>query len=82
MVTAAKFILKEGTTFDVYFIDGKVKRYDILSLANSCPQYNALRDRKLFNKAYMLAGACIVWNDDLDCDLQWVYDEGKDVSKE
>ena len=82
MVAAVKFLLKEGTTIDVYFLDGKVKRYDVLSLTKLLPQYNALKDRKLFNQAYILAGGTIVWNDDLDIDLQWVYDEGIDVSNE
>ena len=48
MKKAIKLILKENTIFDLYFVDGKVIRYDILSLADKFPQLNDLKDRKLW----------------------------------
>jgi DNA-binding XRE family transcriptional regulator len=82
MVKAIKLILKEDTTFDLFFYDGTVKRYDILSLSDKFPQLNELKDRKLFLKGHLLGWGGVVWNDDLDVSSETVYDEGKDVTNE
>lgn len=82
MVKAIKLILKEDTTFDLFFYDGTVKRYDILSLSDKFPQLNDLKDRKLFLKGHLLGWGGIVWNDDLDVSSETVYVEGKDVTNE
>ena len=82
MVKAIKLILKENTIFDLFFYDGTVKRYDILSLSDKFPQLNDLNDRKLFLKGHLLGWGGIVWNDDLDVSSETVYDEGKDVTNE
>ena len=82
MVKAIKLILKENTTFDLFFYDGTVKRYDILSLSDKFPQLNELKDRKLFLKGHLLGWGGIVWNDDLDVSSETVYVEGKDVTNE
>ena len=82
MLKSIKLILKEGTTFDLYFIDGVVKRYDILSLADRFPQLNALKNRNLFLKGKLLGWSGIYWNDELDIECDTVYEEGEDVSSE
>ena len=82
MCKSIKLILKEGTTFDLYFLDGTIKRYDILSLANKFPQLNALKDRELFLKGKLLGWSGVYWNEDLDIECDTVYEEGIDVSKE
>ena len=82
MKKAIKLVLKEGTTFDLYFYDGIVKRYDILSLADKFPQLNELRDRSLFLQGKLLGWGGVIWNDELDVSSETVFDEGKDVSKE
>ena len=82
MKEAIKLVLKEGTTFDLYFLDGVVKRYNILSLAKKFPQLNALKDRKLFEQGKLLGWGGVVWNDELDVSSETVYKYGKDVSKE
>ena len=82
MNKSIKLVLKEGTTFDLYFLDGVVKRYDILSLADKLPQLNALKDRELFLKGKLLSWSGVYWNDDLDIECDTVYEEGIDVSKE
>ena len=82
MVKAIKLVLKEGTTFDLYFLDGVVKRYDILSLAVKFPQLYALRDRELFLKGHLLGWGGVVWNEELDISSETVYEEGMDVSTE
>ena len=82
MKIAIKLVIKEGTTFDLYFLDGVVKRYDILSLADKFPQLNALKDRELFLKAKLLGWGAIVWNDELDISSETVFEEGEDVSEQ
>ena len=82
MITAIKLVLKEGTTFDVYYLDGIVKRYDILSLAKKFPQLNALKDRELFLKGRLLGWSVIQWNDELDVSTEDPYYDGIDVTNE
>ena len=82
MVKAIKLILKENTIFDLFFYDGTVKRYDILSLSDKFPQLNELKDRELFLKGHLLGWGGVVWNDDLDVSSETVYDDGKDVTNE
>ena len=82
MNKAIKLVLKEGTTFDLYFNDCSVKRYDILMLADKFPQLYALEDRNLFLKGHLLGWSGVVWNDELDIDCDTVYDEGIDVTEE
>ena len=82
MLKSIKLVLKEGTTFDLYFIDGIVKRYDILSLADKFPQLKALKDRELFLKGKLFGWSGVYWNDELDIECDTVYEEGVDVSKE
>ena len=82
MIEAIKLILKENTLFDLFFIDGSVKRYDILSLANKFPQLNALKDRKLFLKGHLMGFSGVVWNDELDISAETVYEDGIDVTNE
>ena len=82
MLKAIKLVLKENTTFDVYFNDGKVKRYDILKLADKFQQLNALQDRELFLKGRLIGWSGVVWNDELDIECDTVYEEGIDVTEE
>jgi DNA-binding XRE family transcriptional regulator len=82
MKEAIKLVLKEGTTFDLYFLDGVVKRYNILSLAKKFPQLTALKDRKLFEQGKLLGWGGVIWNDELDVSSETVYKYGKNVTKE
>ena len=82
MLKSIKLVLKENTTFDLYFKDGVVKRYDILSLADKYPQLNALKDRNLFLQGHLMGWSGVVWNDDLDIEVSTVYEEGFDVTNE
>ena len=82
MKKAIKLVLKENTTFDLYFLNGIVKRYNILSLADKFPQLNALKDRKLFLKGKLIGWGGVIWNEELDISSQTVYEEGIDVSNE
>ena len=82
MKKAIKLILKEKTTFDLYFLDGAVKRYDILSLADKFPQLNALKDRDLFLKGSLIGWSGVQWNDDSDISSETVYECGINVTNE
>ena len=82
MKKGIKLVLKEGTTFDLYFLDGLVKRYDIISLADKFPQLNALKDRTLFSQGKLLGWGGVIWNDELDVSSETVYEDGVDVSSE
>ena len=82
MVVAIKLVLKEDTIFDVYYLDGVVKRYDILTLAKKYPQLNALKERELFLKGRLLGWSTVIWNDDLDIDVETPYYDGVDVTNE
>ena len=77
-----KLVLKEGTTFDVYFKDGKVKRYDILWLAKKFPQLEALKDRELFLQGHLCGWSGVEWSDELDIGTETVYEDGVDVTLE
>ena len=82
MYKAIKLFLKQNTLFDVCYLDGVVKRYDILALSDKFPQLNKLKDRSLFEKGKLLGCSGICWNDDLDIDVDTVYEEGADVTCE
>ena len=82
MKRAIKLVLKEGTTFDIYFLDGVVKRYDILSLSDKYPQLNALMDRELFLKGHLLGWGGVIWSDELDISSETVFEDGIDVTNE
>ena len=79
---AIKLYIKEGTTLDLAFLEGCVKRYDALSLSDKFPQLLALKDRKLFTKGKLMGFGGVVWNDDLDIDAETIYEEGEDVTDE
>ena len=82
MEKGIKLVLKEGTTFDLYFLSGIVKRYDILSLADKFPQLLALKDRGLFEQGKLLGWGGVIWNDELDVSSETVFEEGVDVTSE
>lgn len=82
MKKGIKLVLKEGTTFDLYFLDGIVKRYDIIALADKFPQLNALKDRTLFTQGKLLGWGGVIWNYELDVSSETVYEDGIDVSRE
>lgn len=82
MIKSIKLVIKENTTIDLYFLDGSVKRYDVLSLSDKFPQLNELKDRDLFIKGKLFGWSGVIWNDQLDISSETVYLEGLDVSNE
>lgn len=79
---ATKLEFKEGTALEMTFQDGKVKRYDMSALFEKYPQLMALKDRTLFTSGKMLGQYGIVWNDELDIEVETVYADGKTVREE
>lgn len=79
---AIKLEYKEGTTLELTFQDGKVKRYDMSALFDKYPQLTALKDRALFTSGQLLGPYGIVWNDDLDIEAETIYEDGITVREE
>lgn len=65
------------TEVEVTFIDGKVMCYDISELFKEIPPLEALRNKALFASGYLSQGGYgIIWNDDLDLDIETIYYNG------
>ncbi len=79
---AIKLEYREGTTLELTFQDGKVKRYDMSVLFSKYPQLEALKDRMLFTSGKLLGPYGIVWNDDLDIEAETIYEDGETVREE
>ena len=70
-----KFI--EDTEVEVTFRDGKVMRYDVSVLFDSIPSLRSLKSRELFTSGNLSPGGYgIIWNDDLDLDIETIYHDG------
>ena len=69
----------EGTSLELTFQDGKVKRYDMSSLFSKYPQLRALDNRELFLSGKLMGAYGIIWNDDLDIETETIYEEGVTV---
>ena len=72
----------ENTAFEVAFDDGKVVRYDMACLFEKYSQLKALEDRELFLSGKLMGAYGIIWNDDLDIDMETVYEDGVFVRNE
>ena len=79
---AIKLEYQEGTTLELTFQDGKVKRYDMSVLFGKYPQLEALKDRALFISGKLLGPYGISWNDDLDIEAETIYEDGEIVREE
>ena len=79
---ATDLTLKDGTTLEVTFQNGDVKRFDMSSLFEKYPQLRALENRDLFLSGHLMGMYGIVWNNELDVEVETIYEEGKLVRKE
>ena len=79
---AVELSFGEGTSLEVRFQDGKIKRYDMASLFNKYPQLGALEDRDLFLSGRLMGAYGIVWNDDLDIEAETIYEDGETIRTE
>lgn len=71
----------KGTALKVNFQDGSVKQYDLSVLFDKYPQLKALENRQLFLSGKLEGSYGIRWTEDLDLEVETVYQEGKTVRK-
>lgn len=79
---ATKLNFKKGTKLEVKFQTGETKEFDMSLLFKKYPQLKALKNRKLFLKGKLMGAYGIIWNEDLDIDVETVYEEGKIIKVE
>lgn len=78
---ACNLEFKEGTTLEVTFQNGEVKAYDMAALFSKYPQLEALNDRTLFLSGRLMGTYGICWNENLDVEVETIYEDGKTVGK-
>lgn len=78
---AVELMFREGTTLDVAFQSGEVKRFDMSSLFVKYPSMGALSDRDLFLSGKLMGQFGIIWTDEIDIDIETIYENGLTVSK-
>ena len=71
---------KADTLLEVAFQTGEIKQYDMSVLFEKYPQLEALKDRKLFTSGKLIGSYGIIWNDELDIEVETIYEEGTTVS--
>ncbi len=76
---ALELEFKDGTELELTFQDGKVKQYDMAVLFTKYPQLHALENRDFFLSGQLMGSYGIRWNDDLDIDVETIYEEGRTV---
>ncbi|MBQ2161456.1 MAG: DUF2442 domain-containing protein [Firmicutes bacterium] len=78
---AIDLVFLSGTSLEVTFQNGVIKRFDMGQLFKKYPQFQALKDRDLFLSGKLQGFYGIVWNDDLDIEAETIYQDGLDVGK-
>lgn len=73
---AIELNFKEGTTLEIKFQTGEVKSYDMANLFDKYPQLEALKKRELFLQGRLMGAYGIVWNDELDIEMETIYEDG------
>lgn len=61
----------------VYFQTGEVMKYDVSNLYEKYPQMRALNDRKLFCSGHLAGAYGIIWNEELDLEVETIFEEGE-----
>ena len=74
---SVKFL--EGTALAVAFKDGSIKYFDMSSLFSKYPQLKAIKNRDLFLSGELMGEYGIVWNEDLDIEVETIYEYGKTI---
>lgn len=78
---AVELNLKKGTSLEVTFQSGEIKAYDMAVLFEKYPVLEALKDRTLFEQGTLMGAYGIVWNDDIDIEVETIYEDGITVGK-
>lgn len=71
-----------GTALTVTFQDGTVKKYDMSTLFDKHPQLRALEDLQLFLSGTLMGAYGIYWSDDLDIEVETIYEDGELIRTE
>jgi len=74
---SVKFL--EGTALIVAFKDGTVKYFDMSTLFPKYPQLKALKNRDLFLSGELMGEYGIIWNEDLDIEVETIYESGRTI---
>ena len=74
---SVKFL--EGTALVVAFKDGIVKYFDMSTLFKKYPQLKALKNRELFLSGELMGEYGIIWNDELDIEVETIYESGRTI---
>ena len=70
----------DNYTLDVIFEDGKRVHYNVIEHIKNYPNYNILKDKKVFeNFTVNDSKTVIVWNKDVDLPSHDIYDYGSIV---
>lgn len=72
---------KKGTSFELTFQNGEVKLYDVSQLFEKYQQLKALENRELFLQGKLMSPHGIIWNEDLDLEVETVYEDGVTIKK-
>lgn len=78
---AIKLDFKEGTRLELTFLTGEIKSYDMKNLFVKYPQLEALKSRKLFTSGKLMGAYGIYWNDELDVEVETIYEDGITIGK-
>lgn len=78
---AIKLDFKEGTRLELTFQNGEIKSYDMANLFLKYPQLEALKNRELFLNGKLMGAYGIYWNDELDIEVETIYEDGIAVGK-
>jgi hypothetical protein len=76
---AVNLTFLNGTMLELTFQDGQVKQYDMALLFAKYPQLEALKDRDLFQSGKLMGAYGIIWNDELDVEVETIYEDGVTV---
>lgn len=79
---AVELEFMDGTALAVVFQDGAVMKYDMSTLFDKHPQLRALEDRQLFLSGTLMGAYGIYWNDDLDIEVETIYEDGELIRTE
>ncbi len=74
---SVKFL--EGTSMIVAFKDGTIKFFDMSTLFKKYPQLKALENRELFLSGELMGEYGIIWNEDLDIEVETIYQSGRTI---
>lgn len=79
-IRATGMKLRRGTTIEMSFEDGIVKKLDLSTVYDQMPELKPLSDRNLFVSG-KLYSYIVVWNDDIDIGTDTIYELGETIRK-